>query len=155
MGETTLATRSEFQQPVGLDTYAGKIHVEWDPQAAVTPLGQLPFFISFLKTTGLYDNFVETCPLQYTSPNAPSKRDVLGTILMSILAGHNRYAHITSIRFDSVNPDLLGMEKVLSEDAVRRAFKAIDENSGVTWLDQQLAISTNSAISLGSWILDT
>ncbi|MFH1215878.1 MAG: transposase, partial [Pseudomonadota bacterium] len=155
MGETTLATRSEFQQPVGLDTYAGKIHVEWDPQAAVTPLGQLPFFISFLKATGLYDNFVETCPLQYTSPNAPSKRDVLGTILMSILAGHNRYAHITSIRFDSVNPDLLGMEKVLSEDAVRRAFKAIDENSGVTWLDQQLAISTNSAISLGSWILDT
>lgn len=155
MGETTLATRSEPQQSVGLDTYAGKIHVEWDPQAAVTPLGQLPFFISFLKATGLYDNFVETCPLQYSSPNAPSKRDVLGTVLMSILAGHNRYAHITSIRFDSVNPDLLGMKKVLSEDAVRRAFKSMDENSGVTWLDQQLANSTNAAISLGSWILDT
>lgn len=155
MGETTLTTRGDSRQPVGLDTYAGKIHVEWDPQAAVTPLGQLPFFISFLKATGLYDNFVETCPLQYTSPNAPSKRDVLGTALMSILAGHNRYAHITSIRFDSVNPDLLGMKKVLSEDAIRRAFKAMDENSGVTWLDQQLANSTNAAISLGSWILDT
>ena len=42
MGETTLATRSEFQQPVGLDIYAGKIHVEWDPQAAVTP-----FWVNF------------------------------------------------------------------------------------------------------------
>lgn len=155
MGETTLGPRSEPQSPVGLDTYAGKIHVEWDPQAAVTPLGQLPFFISFLKATGLYDNFVETCPLQYTSPNAPSKRDVLGTMLMSILSGHNRYAHITSIRFDSVNPDLLGMQKVMSEDAVRRAFKAMDEESGVAWLDKQLGHSTNAAISLGSWILDT
>ena len=31
-----------------IDTYAGRLHVEWDPQAAVTPLGQLPFFIEFL-----------------------------------------------------------------------------------------------------------
>jgi hypothetical protein len=40
MGESTLAVRTESQQPVGLDTYAGKIHMEWDPQAAVTPLGR-------------------------------------------------------------------------------------------------------------------
>ncbi len=25
------------------DTFDGKIHIEWDPQAQVTPLGQLPF----------------------------------------------------------------------------------------------------------------
>jgi len=30
-----------------VDTYGGRLHVEWDPQAAVTPLGQLPFFIEF------------------------------------------------------------------------------------------------------------
>lgn len=155
MGENHSVAKNIYQQPVGLDTYAGKIHVEWDPQAAVTPLGQLPFFISFLKASGLYDNFIETCPLHYTSPNAPAKQDILGTALMSILAGHNRYAHITSIRFDSVNPDLLGMKKVVSEDAVRRAFKAIDEDAGISWLDQQLANSTNAAISLGPWILDT
>jgi hypothetical protein len=58
---------------VSLDTYAGKIHVEWNPQAAVTPLGQLPFFISFLKVSGLYDDFVYSCPLSYISPNAPAK----------------------------------------------------------------------------------
>lgn len=129
--------------------------MEWDPQAAVTPLGQLPFFIAFLKASGVYDNFVDTCPLIYNSPNAPSVRDVLGTVMMSILAGHNRYAHITSIRFDSVNPELLGMQKVISEDAVRRAFKAMDEEAGIAWLDQQLTNSTDAAISLGPWILDT
>ena len=29
------------------DTFDGKLHIEWDPQAQVTPLGQLPFFIQF------------------------------------------------------------------------------------------------------------
>lgn len=139
----------------GIDTYAGKIHVEWDPQAAVTPLGQLPFFISFLKVSGLYDDFVASCPLSYTSPNAPDRRDVLGTLLMSVLAGHHRYAHITSLRFDSVNPELLGMTRVISEDATRRALKAMDEQAGIAWLDGQLHQSTEAALSLGSWILDT
>lgn len=142
-------------QSVGIDTYAGKVHIEWDPQAAVTPLGQLPFFISFLKVSGLYDDFVATCPLSYTSPNAPSKNDVLGTLLMSILAGHHRYSHITSIRFDSVNPEHLGMKKVISEDAIRRALKSLDEQAGISWLDCQLHNSTQSALSLGSWVLDT
>lgn len=155
MGENTLAPISAGPERIGIDTYAGKIHIEWDPQAAVTPLGQLPFFFDFLKTIGLYDDFVDTCPLSYSSPNAPTVRNVLGTILMSILAGHNRYAHITSIRFDSVNPELLGMDKVISEDAVRRAFKAMGQEEGSAWLDQQLAQSTDAAISLGPWILDT
>jgi hypothetical protein len=34
---------------VAVDTFAGRIQVEWDPDAAVTPFGQLPFFIEFLK----------------------------------------------------------------------------------------------------------
>jgi hypothetical protein len=29
---------------IALDTYGGRVHVEWDPQAAITPLGQLPLF---------------------------------------------------------------------------------------------------------------
>jgi len=67
---------------VAVDTFAGRIHVEWDPDAAVTPMGQLPFFIELLKVTGFYDNFVAECPLRYTSPNAPKVRDVLGTLLL-------------------------------------------------------------------------
>ena len=31
------------------DTFNGKIHIEWDPQAQVTTLGQLAFFIQYLK----------------------------------------------------------------------------------------------------------
>jgi len=65
-----------------------------DTEAALTPLGQLPFFIDFLKAAGLFDAFVADCPLRYTSPNAPKKRDVLGTAMLSMLSGHKRYAHI-------------------------------------------------------------
>ncbi len=39
--------------PVALDTFGGRIHVEWNPEAAVTPLGQLPFFIHYLKLWGV------------------------------------------------------------------------------------------------------
>jgi len=60
------------------DTFAGRIHVEWDNSATMTPLGQLPFFIEFLKQGSLFDGWVADCPLHYTSPNAPKKRDVLG-----------------------------------------------------------------------------
>ena len=138
---------------VTLDTFAGKLHVEWDPAAAVTPLGQLPFFIEFLKTTGLFERFVKECPLHYLSPNAPGKREVLGTLLLSILAGHHRYAHITSIRMDGVNPALLGMQRVLSEDAVRRALKRIDEPAGVAWLERQLE-RVSDPLRSTPWILD-
>jgi hypothetical protein len=38
---------------IPVDTFAGRIHVEWDPNAEVTPFGQLPLFIEFLKASGL------------------------------------------------------------------------------------------------------
>jgi hypothetical protein len=87
----TLAHPGGEQPPVEewsaiADTFGGRVHVEWDAAAPVTPLGQLPFFIEYLKQGGL-------CPLSFSSPNAPRKRDVLGTLLLSVLAGHQRCAH--------------------------------------------------------------
>ena len=32
-------------------------------------------------------------PLSYTSPNAPTKADVLGIWLLSVLSGHKCYSH--------------------------------------------------------------
>src|ERR1700758_193632 len=120
------------------DTFAGRVHIEWDTAAPVTLLGQLPFFIEFLKQGGLFDGWVSSCPLYFSSPNAPTKRDVLGTVLLSVLAGHWRYAHMTTLQCDPVNPPLLGMRKVVSEDAVRRGLDKIDEEAGVAWLQEQL-----------------
>jgi hypothetical protein len=121
-----------------LDTPGGRLQVRWDAGAAVTPFGQMAYFIEFLNLTGLLDEWIAGCPLTYLSPNAPTQRDLLGTWLLSILAGHKRYAHATSIRSDGVNPGLLGMQKVVSEDALRRGLAKIPEDEGVTWLREHL-----------------
>jgi hypothetical protein len=71
-------------------------------------------------------------------PNAPTKEDILGTLFLSVLAGHKRYAHITTIRSDSVLPGLLGMKRVRSEDAVRRAFQRGEAAPYEEWLRQHL-----------------
>lgn len=152
-GESLIGASSVPNTTIPLDTFAGRVHVEWDPQAEVTPFGQMPFFIDFLKTAELFQPWVDDCPLMYTSPNAPSKVDVLGTLFLSILSGHHRYAHITTIRSDSVNPQLLGMEKVVSEDSARRAFQKTEEEDCVKWLQTHLRRGYEPLL-YEPWILD-
>ncbi|MGH8534474.1 MAG: transposase [Gammaproteobacteria bacterium] len=153
VGEGNKGSLAPVSEPIAVDTFGGRIHVEWDPQAAVTPLGQLPFFIEFLQVSGLYEPWVSQCPLTWISPNAPRKGDVLGTVLLSVLSGHQRYAHINGLRGDGVNPALLGMSKVVSEDSVRRAFVQLDEGRGVAWLQEHLSRVSAPLLS-EPWILD-
>ena len=137
-----------------LDTWAGPIRVEWDTRAPLTPYGQLPFLIEYLKAANLFDALAADCPLNYTSPNAPEKRDVLGTTMLSVLAGHKRYAHIAALRNDGVLPELLGMKKIVSEDAVRRGFKTIGAEEGREWLQGHLDYCTAPLLA-EPWIMDT
>ena len=153
MGEAKRKALRRVSQPIGLDTFGGRVHVEWDPRAAVTPLGQLPFFIEFLKVSGLFDAFVEDCPLIFESNNAPTQREVLATLMLSILSGHFRYAHISSMRHDQVHPPLFGCRRFVSEDSARRALYRIDEAEGVAWLDRHLARTTRPLFTT-PWICD-
>src|ERR1017187_7927678 len=152
-GEVEIAGDQPAETVTSLDTFAGKVHVKWAPEAAVSSLGLMPFFIEFLKTSGLFDKWVEDCPLHYTSGNAPEKRDVLGTLVLSVLAGHWRYAHINAIRADGVNPGLLGMTGVASEDSVRRGMKAMDEAASGGWMKEHLKASYEPLLQ-EPWVLD-
>ena len=152
-GEVQIAGNQSAQTVTSLDTFAGKIHVKWAPEATVSSLGLMPFFIEFLKTSGLFDKWVADCPLSYTSGNAPEKRDVLGTLVLSVLAGHWRYAHINAIRGDGINPGLLGMSDVASEDSVRRGMKAMDEAASGEWLKRHLKASYEPLLT-EPWVLD-
>lgn len=82
----------------------------------------MAYFIEFHALTGLWGRWPEGCPLNYASTNAPSRAEVLGTWMLSILAGHRCYSHVTVNRCDGVNPGLLGMNKAISEDAMRGAL---------------------------------
>jgi hypothetical protein len=152
-GEGQTAGNPPSETVSSLDTFAGKIQVKWAPEATVSSLGLMPYFIEFLKTSGLFDQWVEDCPLHYTSGNAPEKRNVLGTLLLSVLAGHWRYAHINAIRGDGINPELLGMTSVASEDSVRRGMKAMDELKSAQWLKRHLKASYEPLLQ-EPWVLD-
>lgn len=138
---------------LAVDTHGRRYHVEWDSQAPVTPLGQLVFFSQFLATAGLFRNWVNNCPLKFSSPNAPTLTNLLGTITLSVLAGQCRYAHITGLRADTVNPVGLGMSKVCSQDSVRRAFAQADAEACARWQTQALRESWMPALR-HPWVLD-
>ena len=70
-GELKNFTKTEIAQAIEVDTFDGKLQVEWDDNAAVTPFGQLPFFIQYLKVGQRLAPWVNDCPLHYTSNNAP------------------------------------------------------------------------------------
>jgi hypothetical protein len=140
-------------EPSAVDTFGGKVFIRWDPDASVTGFGPAAYFIDFLKTNGLWERWVEECPLHYKSPNAPPKEDILGTVMLSVLAGHKRYAHITTVRSDGVLPQLLGMKRVRSEDAVRRAFQQGEEETYTAWTRKHLG-ATYEPLLNERWILD-
>lgn len=155
MGEAKRKREKQVNPGVtaALETAGGRVHVRWENASAATPMGQLVYFIEYLTLTGLWARWLENCPLRYTSPNAPTTAEVLGTWMLSMLAGHRRYAHVTAIRGDGVNPELLGMRRVISEDALRRALRAMPEEAGVNWLDAHLRESVAPFLQ-APWILD-
>jgi hypothetical protein len=91
--------------------------------------------------------------LRCSSPNAPSLKDLLGAWVLASLSGAWRYAHVTALRGDRVNPQGLGMEKVASEDSLRRAFQDQDGTELVAWQTEALRRTHAPALEQ-PWIAD-
>jgi hypothetical protein len=149
--KTVLARASE--ELMVAQTMGGRMHVQWDETVQVTPHGQVVFFADFLGAGGVFDRWVQACPLRYTSPNASRVRDVLGTLMLGILAGSKRYAHIAGIRGDTVAAKALGLDGLVSEDTVRRALKAMDPSASDRWMREALMDSVRDALER-PWVLD-
>lgn len=143
----------ERVEALGVETVGGRVQVRWNKEGAATPFGQMAFFIEFLNLTGLYRGWIDACPLQFKSPNGSKIRDILGTLFLSVLSGHRRYAHITALRADGVIPVLLGMDGIVAEDTVRRALQVLDEEAGRSWLQTHLDASVLPLLS-APWIMD-
>lgn len=136
-----------------LDTPGGRFYAEWDTEAPVTREGQLIFFFQFLHAGGRWKEFLSRCPLTYTGNRGSGAAKVMGTVLLSVLSGHWRYAHINGVRGDGVNPGLLGTGGTVSEDAVRLAMGRMEEKQGLDWLSEQIVGSIAPVLGL-PWILD-
>ena len=120
-GEPKFRLKKSVIRALIANTYNGKIHIEWDPQAQVTTMEQLAFFIRYLKVGHRFMPWIEDRPSHYTSPKAP-KNKCLGIFCAIHFGWLNCYAHITGIQGDCANTHLLGMAKVVGEDSARNAF---------------------------------
>ena len=143
----------EVVEALAVETAGGRVQVRWSKDGAATPFGQMAFFIEFLNLTGLYRRWQESCPLTLRSPNASKIHDILGTLFLSVLSGHRRYAHITALRADGVIPVLLGMSGIVAEDTVRRGLMGMDEEAGRSWLQGHLDASVLPLL-WAPWIMD-
>ena len=163
--------QERLAEDLRLSTPGGRFQVRWDENGSATALGQLGFFAEFLEVSGVFARWMEGCPMSYTSPNAPAVVDVLGTWLLSILDGQRRYAHVAGLRGDEVAPQILGMNKIVSDESLRRALAHLAPNQpkrcsdeeraaraaqlvkSTAWMDAALDESTSEALST-DWILD-
>ena len=102
-GEQKTQREIDLNTPIPVDTFGGRVHVKWDNNAEVTPFGQLAFFMEFLKTSGVYSDWVDKCPMIFNSP-------------------------MTSIRCDTVSTNLLGMTKLLMKMLYVELFLIISKS---------------------------
>jgi len=129
--------------------------VAWEPGTSVSVHGMAVFFIEFLHVTGLWAELKDRCPLHRTSPNAPDRATVVGSLLLSVLSGGNRYRHIDGLRGDKVLPELLGMRRIVSPDSLLRAVRDIAKaETGLSWVRDLLLESLLPVVRAGPWILD-
>jgi hypothetical protein len=159
MGEAKrkLVKRKESQSSCSaVQTVAGRVQVRWEAESAATPMGQLAYFIEFLTLSGLWSRWIESCPLAYTSPNAPGEgRKCWGPgccpcwLGPSPLRARDRQSAATA-----VNPGLLGMRQShLRRRPAQCALKRIPERKGLPGWMQHLIDSVAPLLD-APWILD-
>ena len=136
MQEYTLSEAFAPAQTVDIPAFGGKLDVSWNPESQVTQWGGLAYFVSCLKTSGLFDRLAGDAPFRYRSPNAPEVRDVVGTAVLAIVCGFTRYVHVNRPGNDAVLAALLGLGRIVCEDSVRRALKSADGRELGAWLSR-------------------
>jgi hypothetical protein len=155
LGEGLSPTDVTPPEVVTVSTPKGPVTIAWEAGTSSSAHGLGVFFIQFLHESGLWEAFCTRCPLTRTSPNAPSLPTVLGSLLLTILSGANRYRHVEAIRGDTVLPQLLGMDRILSTDAMLRAVKELAaDDRGQAWVSDLLLDSLLPVVCKAPWILD-
>ena len=61
--------------------------------------------------TGFFDSLCSDFPVDYRSNNSSSRRDIVGTIVLAILFGKDRYVQINALRNDTASMELLGVPR--------------------------------------------
>ena len=71
MQDYTLPEAFAPTQTFDIPAFVGKLDVSWNPESQVTPWGGLAYFVSYLKTSGLFDRLVEDAQIAHIKMCVP------------------------------------------------------------------------------------
>ena len=103
---------------------------------ALTPYGGLVPWAAFARKCGIIEQLARTCPHQRRSPNAAKVYDVLQSFILTALVDGRRFSHVGRLREDPTICELFGMDKVVSDDTIRRFLGSLDEAAASAWVAQ-------------------
>ena len=116
-------------------TPSGTIDIERTDKA-LKSFGGFTAFAGFLKRSGIIEKLVETCPIDRTSGNATSIRDLLLSFMLTCICEGSRFRHVRFIQNDATLKRVFKLDRrICSEDSFRRFFEMIDTEAGKKWLD--------------------
>jgi hypothetical protein len=114
-------------------TYGGNVRL-CATDDALTPFGGLVPWAAFQKQCGLLEALAATCPVARTSPNAAPVYDVLTSFGLTVLCDGRRFVHVQRLREDPTLNELFGLERVVSDDTLRRFVASVPEAEGAAWV---------------------
>ena len=114
-------------------TYVGNVRL-CATDDALTPFGGLVPWAAFQKQCGLLEALAATCPVVRTSPNAVPVYDVLTSFGLTVLCDGRRFVHVQRLREDPTLNELFGLERVVSDDTLRRFAASVPEAEGAAWV---------------------
>lgn len=68
------------------------------------------------------------------SNNAPEVRDLIVTVMVSMVNGATRFRHFDRLRGDTATTELFGVGRFMTCDSVRRNFASIPAEEALPWV---------------------
>ena len=117
-----------------ISTLGGDYALKWDDETQMSVNAHAALLSQFAKAGGFFDRLVETCPMRLTSNNAPEVRDLIATVMVSMVNGATRFRHFDRLHGDTATAELFGVGRFMSCDSVRRNFASIPEGKALPWV---------------------
>ena len=117
-----------------IETLGGGYALKWDDETLMGVNAHAALLSQFAKAGGFLDRLVETCPMRLTSNNAPEVRDLIATVMVSMINRATRFRHFDHLREDTATAELFGLRRFMSCDSVRRNFASIPAEEAMPWV---------------------
>ena len=117
-----------------IETLGGDYALKWDDETQMSVNAHAALLSQFAKAGGFFDRLVETCPMRLTSNNAPEVRDLIATVMVSMVNGATRFRHCDRLHGDTATAELFGVGRFMSCDSVRRNFASIPDGKALPWV---------------------